>query len=92
MNKLETVYVDNLKDMATYVNQNTDVLMKQMAKLEKGMKLLKKQNSMLALTVLGFAGMLYFANKRISKLELKVNTLDDISHFMKEDSSDDSLK
>lgn len=88
--KVEQVYVNDLGEALKYLNANSDTICAHIEKLEKGMKLLKKQNSCLAMAVLCLGGMLYFANAKVKSLELKVNTLDDINRFMKDESSDDN--
>ncbi len=91
--KTEHVFVNNLEDMAEFVNNNSDVMVKSIEKLEKQITILAKNNRGLALAGLFLAGALYLANKKITNLELKVKNLETVNNFMKgEDKDEDTLK
>lgn len=91
--KTEHVFVNNLEEMAGFVNHNSDVMVKSIEKLEKQITILAKSNRGLAFAGLFLAGALYLANKKITNLELKVKNLETVNNFMKgEDKDEDTLK
>lgn len=91
--KTEHVFVNNLEEMAGFVNHNSDVMVKSIEKLEKQITILAKNNRTLAFAGILFAGALYLANKKITNLELKVKNLETVNNFMKgEDKDEDTLK
>ena len=91
--KTEHVFVNNLEEMAGFVNHNSDVMVKSIEKLEKQITILTKNNRTLAFAGILFAGALYLANKKITNLELKVKNLETVNNFMKgEDKDEDTLK
>lgn len=94
MREIENVVVSDLAGLAKYMNLNNESFMKEIDLITKRIIKLERCNNKLVLATLLLGGALYFTKSKVSRLELKVNNLETINNFFKEDNKkeEDTLK
>lgn len=88
MNGMEKIPVGNFGDLVQVLGANNRNVYAELDKMAKELAKVSKQNKYLALTCAGLTLGLYLSNKRIGHLELKVNSLEKVNNFMRNDEDD----